>query len=136
MRKGKGYQTKLGNEKKRRLFKAGTIIFLVIAAALVFNKILEEWTGFRKVLDTITGAAAPIIIGFVIAFLLNPVLIFFDRLCHTGSGDHRQEKTVSCIKSHIDHYNDHFVPWSAHGFDLDGSATGHRQYQSSYIQYG
>lgn len=62
--------------KKRRLFKAGTIIFLVIAAALVFNKILEEWTGFRKVLDTITGAAAPIIIGFVIAFLLNPVLIF------------------------------------------------------------
>lgn len=83
MRKGKGYQTKLGNEKKRRLFKAGTIIFLVIAAALVFNKILEEWTGFRKVLDTTTGAAAPIIIGFVIAFLLNPVLIFFDRLCHT-----------------------------------------------------
>lgn len=44
---------------------------------------MEEWTGFRKVLDTITGAAAPIIIGFVIAFLLNPVLIFFDRLCHT-----------------------------------------------------
>ena len=83
MRKGKGYQTKLGNERKRRLFKAGTIIFLVIGASLVFNKILEEWTGFRKVLDTINGAAAPIIIGFVIAFLLNPVLIFFDRLCHT-----------------------------------------------------
>lgn len=84
----KGYQTKLGNERKRRLFKAGTIIFLVIAAALVFNKILEEWTGFRKVLDTITGAAAPIIIGFVIAFLLNPVLIFLIvcviRSCRIG----------------------------------------------------
>ena len=32
--------------------------------------------------------------------------------------------------------NDHFVPWSAHGFDLDGSTTGYRQYQSSDIQYG
>lgn len=97
MRKGKGYQTKLGNERKRRLFKAGTIIFLVIAAALVFNKILEEWTGFRKVLDTITGAAAPIIIGFVIAFLLNPVLIFFDRLCHTILQDRVIKDKKNCF---------------------------------------
>lgn len=71
------------NNRKKQLIKIGIIVFLIVAAALVFNKILAEWKGFQKIIDTITSAAAPIIVGFVIAFLLNPLLVFFDRLCHT-----------------------------------------------------
>ena len=50
---------------------------------LLFNKILEQWAGFRAIIDKISGAFAPIIVGAVIAFLMNPVLVFFDRLFHT-----------------------------------------------------
>lgn len=60
------------NNRKKQLIKIGIIVFLIVAAALVFNKILAEWTGFQKILDTITSAAAPIIVGFVIAFLSWP----------------------------------------------------------------
>lgn len=71
------------DNRKRRIIRIAGIVFVIIAAALIFNKILEEWTGFRDIIDTITKAAEPIIIGFILAFLLNPVLKFFERICYT-----------------------------------------------------
>lgn len=71
------------DNRRRKFIRNACITFVIIAAALIFNKILEEWTGFRDILDTITGAAMPIIIGFILAFLLNPVLKFFERLFYT-----------------------------------------------------
>lgn len=55
----------------------------IIVVGLLFNKILEQWAGFRTIIDKISGAFAPIIVGAVIAFLMNPILVFFDRLFHT-----------------------------------------------------
>ena len=55
----------------------------IIVVGLLFNKILEQWAGFRAIIDKISGAFAPIIVGAVIAFLMNPILVFFDRLFHT-----------------------------------------------------
>lgn len=71
------------SDKKRRILNASLAVIGIIAAGLIFNKILEEWAGFRGIIDTILGAFAPIIVGAVIAFLMNPVLVFFDRLFHT-----------------------------------------------------
>lgn len=59
------------------------MIIAIIVATLIFKKIIDEWTGFKKVVGLITGAAAPIISGFIIAFLINPILVFFDRCFHT-----------------------------------------------------
>lgn len=71
------------SDKKRRILNASLAVIGIIAAGLIFNKILEEWAGFRGIVDTVLGAFAPIIVGAVIAFLMNPVLVFFDRLFHT-----------------------------------------------------
>lgn len=71
------------SDKKRRILNVSLAVIGIIAVGLIFNKILNEWAGFRAVIDTILGAFAPIIAGAVIAFLMNPVLVFFDRLFHT-----------------------------------------------------
>lgn len=71
------------SDKKRRVLNVSLAVIGIIAAGLIFNKILEEWAGFRSIIDTVLGAFAPIIVGAVIAFLMNPVLVFFDRLFHT-----------------------------------------------------
>jgi predicted PurR-regulated permease PerM len=73
----------MAEERKKRLMKIALTVFTVVAAALIFNKILEEWKSLRHILDSIFSAAAPIIVGLVIAFLMNPILVFFDRLGHT-----------------------------------------------------
>ena len=71
------------NNKKRRILNISLAVIGIIVVGLLFNKILEQWTGFRAIIDKISGAFAPIIVGAVIAFLMNPILVFFDRLFHT-----------------------------------------------------
>lgn len=71
------------NNKKRRILNISLAVIGIIVVGLLFNKILEQWAGFRAIIDKISGAFAPIIVGAVIAFLMNPVLVFFDRLFHT-----------------------------------------------------
>lgn len=70
----------MSEERKKRIFRVAFTVLGVIVAALVINKLLDSWTGVKAVGSKITSAAAPIIVGAVIAFLMNPVLVFFDRL--------------------------------------------------------
>ena len=69
--------------KKKRGMRVSLAVIAVIACGLLLNKILEEWAGFRGIISKISGAFSPIIMGAVIAFLMNPILVFFDRLFHT-----------------------------------------------------
>ena len=71
------------NNKKKRILNISLAVIGIIIVGLLFNKILEQWSGFRAILDKISSAFAPIIVGAVIAFLMNPILVFFDRLFHT-----------------------------------------------------
>ena len=67
------------NNKKKRILNISLAVIGIIVVGLLFNKILEQWSGFRAILDKISSAFAPIIVGAVIAFLMNPILVFFDR---------------------------------------------------------
>ena len=71
------------NNKKKRILNISLAVIGIIVVGLLFNKILEQWSGFRAILDKMSSAFAPIIVGAVIAFLMNPILVFFDRLFHT-----------------------------------------------------
>lgn len=73
----------MSDNKKRRIIRLAITVILIVVVSLIFNKILNEWKGFRKIVSIITNAAAPIVIGCIIAFLMNPFLVFFDRLFHT-----------------------------------------------------
>ena len=64
------------NNKKKRILNISLAVIGIIVVGLLFNKILEQWSGFRAILDKISSAFAPIIVGAVIAFLMNPILFF------------------------------------------------------------
>lgn len=69
-----------GRFESAQAFKAqGTAAFLVLAAALIFYYILHSLPFFARILRRFIRAITTAIVGFVIAFLLNPVVGFFER---------------------------------------------------------
>lgn len=69
-------------EKKRGLrsyFNIGLMSFLVIAAAVLFFFLLFRMDSVSRFVKHLLSILQPIIIGFVIAFLLNPIMQFFER---------------------------------------------------------
>ncbi|MGN0394328.1 MAG: AI-2E family transporter, partial [Coprococcus sp.] len=73
----------MAGEKKRKILKGALTVVAIIVVSLIFSKILDEWKAFKGIIGTIIKAASPILYGCVIAFLMNPILVFFDRLFHT-----------------------------------------------------
>lgn len=73
----------LENEPKKQGFRAyftvGVVSFLVIAAAVVFFFLLFRMKTIRLFLGRLTSILQPIIIGFVIAYLLSPIMGFFEQ---------------------------------------------------------
>lgn len=59
------------------------MLFSVIAASILFYMFLENFTSFKNFLSTIIRILTPVIYGFVLAYILNPVLRFFERNCFT-----------------------------------------------------
>ena len=73
----------MAEEKKKRIFRVALVVLSIIIVSLIFNKVLDKWGAFSGAIGAVISASMPIIIGCVIAFLLNPILVFFDRLFHT-----------------------------------------------------
>ncbi len=67
----------------RRFFKDGKYLhwgitaFLVIASSILFFMLLQHWPGIRAAIAKIIGVLSPIIWGFVISYLLHPVVSAF-----------------------------------------------------------
>lgn len=57
----------------------GVTAFCVIAGALLFQKALIEWSGVVKFLHRLNAILNPIIIGVIIAYILTPILNFFEK---------------------------------------------------------
>lgn len=60
--------------KLREHFSRGMTAFLVIVGAIIFFFVLLRFTELSGILGTIIGVLKPIIYGFAIAFLLNPIM--------------------------------------------------------------
>ena len=58
----------------------GVTAFLVIVACIAFFWVIQRWEGVRAVIDNLNIALTPIIWGFFVAYLLNPVVKFFQRV--------------------------------------------------------
>lgn len=73
----------LENEPQKQGFRAyftvGVVSFLVIAAAVIFFFLLFRLDTIRSFFHKLTGILQPIIIGFAIAYLLSPIMDFFER---------------------------------------------------------
>ncbi len=57
----------------------GVTAFLVIAAAILFNCIVSGWNETSAVIGTILSALRPIIFGIVFAYVLNPLVRFYEN---------------------------------------------------------
>ena len=67
------------DELKKGLILTGSLCIVVLFSAML-GRIGTIFAIFNKILK----AGAPLIIGFVIAFLLNPIMVFFDKLLMRG----------------------------------------------------
>jgi predicted PurR-regulated permease PerM len=61
-------------------FSLGLMIFLTVSACIVFFFLIQRYEGFARNWNKLMKAAQPIIIGLVIAYLLNPVMKFWEKL--------------------------------------------------------
>ncbi|MCI5857894.1 MAG: AI-2E family transporter [Agathobacter sp.] len=75
--------TEDGREKivfhKSFYISIGLMVFLTVAACILFFFIIQRYEGFADAWNKIMKAAQPIIIGLVVAYLLNPIMKFWER---------------------------------------------------------
>ncbi len=57
----------------------GIMAFLVLAAAIVLIFLFVQKEDFSDVFDKLTSALAPVIVGGIMAYVMNPLMSFFDR---------------------------------------------------------
>lgn len=61
----------------------GVTAFIVIAICLLFKQVLDNWDTVKKGITIITGSLSSIAIGVIIAYLLDPVLVFLESKLFT-----------------------------------------------------
>lgn len=66
---------------EKKYLRIGLIALIVIILAILFNYILEHETQFSEFKAVVRGTLWPIIVGSVLAYLLNPILKLFENYC-------------------------------------------------------
>lgn len=64
---------------EKKYLRIGVIALSVIILGLLFNYTLEHETKIDEFKMLVSGTLSPILVGFIMAYLLNPVLRFFER---------------------------------------------------------
>lgn len=76
----------LKNRFNNKYVKIGLTALVVIILSLMFNYTLEHRTEYREFRTMIKNTLFPIVIGFALAYLENPVLNFFEHYLLTPLG--------------------------------------------------
>ncbi len=67
--------------------------FLVITLSIIFFFLIYRYNGFAAGWRKLTVILQPIIIGIVIAYLINPIMMFLKNICCAGSSQRYRKKT-------------------------------------------
>jgi predicted PurR-regulated permease PerM len=67
--------------KKSKYFKLGLTAFIVVALGIGFKYLIYNSTNFASNVNSIIKVFMPLIDGLVIAYLLTPVMDFFEKKC-------------------------------------------------------
>lgn len=65
--------------KENKYFQIGLSAFIVLAAGITFYFIIFKMKDIFEFIGTVISLFTPFIIGFVFAYLLNPIVNFFDK---------------------------------------------------------
>jgi len=71
----------------RKYLYWGVTAFCVIALSLVFFWTVTQWDSVRRIVNTMINILNPVIIGLVIAYILTPILTFFEKKLYLRLGE-------------------------------------------------
>ena len=80
MSENKQYKIFKDKELWRKSLTYGATAFLVIAASITFYFLIDQPSAVLGFIKEIISILTPIIAGLIIAFLLNPFMLFFEKL--------------------------------------------------------
>ncbi len=60
-------------------FKLGLVITISLCICSIFGEVIQNWRGIAGAIGTFFSALTPFIIGLVLAFLLNPIMVYLRR---------------------------------------------------------
>lgn len=67
------------NIKENKYFRWGLTAFVVIAVALLCNQLMSNWNSVAEFFGVVVGALRPIIMGLIIAYVLNPLMKIYEK---------------------------------------------------------
>ena len=65
--------------KENKYFNFGMMLLTVISISILLLAVVLNLDGVKTVLKTVYNVFSPLILGFVLAYLMNPVMNFLDR---------------------------------------------------------
>ena len=67
------------NKWNKNILQLGVMLALAGCACILFAEVIKQWKSIFGFFGNVVSAMTPIIIGLVIAFLLNPIMIYVRR---------------------------------------------------------
>lgn len=77
--KGAKQNSHPGREEWPHLIRIGVMVFVTFAVSILFFFALYRFEGFAGIWSKLLKAAMPIIMGLVLAYLMNPVMLWLER---------------------------------------------------------
>ena len=72
---------------EKKYLRVGLILLGVIVLSILFNYSLQHSEEMNNFSATVKGTMWPIVMGCVLAYLLNPILHFFEYYCFLPIGN-------------------------------------------------
>ncbi len=69
----------MGDRWNKSYLKLGVVLTVSLCICTIFGEFIENWRGIANVISTFMSALTPFIVGLVLAFLLNPIMVYYRR---------------------------------------------------------
>ena len=67
------------NKLDKSMLKFGVVLTLSLCIYSLFEAMIQKWSTISGVLDKLASALAPFVVGLVLAFLLNPIMVYIRK---------------------------------------------------------
>ena len=67
------------NKWNKNIIQLGVVLSISVCACILFGEVIKQWKSIFGFVGKLISAMSPIFIGIIIAFLLNPIMIYLRR---------------------------------------------------------
>lgn len=67
------------NKWNKNIIQLGVVLAIAVCACILFAEVIKQWESIFGFIGKLLSAMSPIFIGIIIAFLLNPIMIYLRR---------------------------------------------------------